>query len=88
MMTSATLLIHPQSGSDWFLAAPLAGQAAAGYALLRAPPLFLIIARIVRFAAAPERSLASSNQFLPSKSRNLYIFSIPAPVLNPPTTHL
>src|SRR5712692_2659769 len=39
MMTSATLLIHPQSGSDWFLAAPLAGHAAAGCRLLRAPPL-------------------------------------------------
>src|SRR5260370_1253566 len=26
MMTSATFLIHPQSGSDWYLAAPLAGQ--------------------------------------------------------------
>jgi hypothetical protein len=33
------LLIHPQSGSDWFLAAPLAGHAAAGCRLLRAPPL-------------------------------------------------
>src|SRR5436190_18494293 len=26
MMTSATFLIHPQSGSDWYLAAPLAGE--------------------------------------------------------------
>src|SRR5882672_178115 len=39
MMTSATGLIHPQSGSDWFLAAPLADHAAAGCRLLRAPPL-------------------------------------------------
>jgi len=49
------LLIHPQSGSDWFLAAPLAGQATAGCARLRAPPLVLIIARIVRFADAPRK---------------------------------
>src|SRR5713226_1076110 len=53
IMTSATLLIHPQSGSDWYLAAPLAGQASAGCVLLRAPPLVLIIACIVRFAGAP-----------------------------------
>src|SRR5256885_2334220 len=39
MMTSATLLIHPQSGSDWHLAAPLAGQTAAGCVFVRAPPL-------------------------------------------------
>src|SRR5713226_906018 len=46
MMTSATFLIHPQSGSDWYLAAPLAGHTAANYVLLRAPPLVLIIACI------------------------------------------
>src|SRR5207249_3104782 len=46
MMTSATFLIHPQSGSDWYLAAPLAGQPAAGCVLLRAPPLVVIIACI------------------------------------------
>src|SRR2546430_4818529 len=39
MMTSATLLIHPQSGSDWHLAEPLAGQTAAGCVFVRAPPL-------------------------------------------------
>jgi len=33
------LLIHPQSGSDWFLRLPLAGQATPGCVLLRAPPL-------------------------------------------------
>jgi len=53
IMTSATLLIHPQSGSDWYLAVLLASQAAPGYVLLRAPPLALIIACIVRFADAP-----------------------------------
>src|SRR5882724_9302333 len=31
MMTSATFLIHPQSGSDWYLAAPFAGQTTANY---------------------------------------------------------
>jgi hypothetical protein len=40
MMTSATLLIHPQSGSDWYRAVPLAGHAAADWVLLWAPPLF------------------------------------------------
>jgi hypothetical protein len=52
-MTSATFLIHPQSGSDWYLAAPLAGQTAANCVLLRAPPLLLIIACIGCFVDAP-----------------------------------
>jgi len=30
----------PQSGSDWFLAVALAGHAAAGWVLLRAPPWY------------------------------------------------
>jgi hypothetical protein len=55
MITSATFLIHPQSGSDWYLAAPLAGQTTANSVLLRAPPLFMIIACIGRFAGAPRK---------------------------------
>jgi hypothetical protein len=35
----------------------------------------------------PERSLASSNQFPPYKSRNLCIFSLALAVLNPPHNH-
>ncbi|MCU1316684.1 MAG: hypothetical protein JWN63_2006, partial [Candidatus Acidoferrum typicum] len=50
-----TFLIHPQSGSDWYLAAPLASQLAAGYVQLRALPLELIIACIVCFAGAPRK---------------------------------
>jgi len=45
----------PQSGSDWYLAAPLAGQNCANCVLQRAPPLVLIIACIVRFADAPRK---------------------------------
>src|SRR6266480_7428081 len=88
MMTSATLLIHPQSGSDWHLAAPLAGQIAAGSCVRAgtAPG-----ADYLMYCPLSGCTLKGSWPLLINSrhaSQGIFAFLAARRVLNPPHNHL